>query len=462
MATLENVNGASLVPSFDGGLGMLSQAFGGMMDRKRAEEAKAAQQQQIAQILGVGQQGGQGGMPGATPGINGNPQMGQEQLMRIAQINPELAKTLQGVMERGDKLEQEQAKTEVDRRMRESAFISKQKSHPEKINAITELANQAIMDGEDPTPYIELANLPEEQLDLRLQGMQVMGADAKALFPEAPKPTALEQQLQAAGLKPGTPEYQEAIRNNVNGVLSPEALAQKQQIASAGKSSTSVNMNVNSGGEDKEREEIAKIDAKQYGQVLEKASNSQETLDNLSQLELIDVQTGAIEPAKVAMAAIVEGFGVDASGIANVSNAQAYNAVANTLVNKVLNAAKGPQTEQDAARARQTIANLGDTPEGGKFKINAMKALAMRDIEMADFIQSKMDAQRENDEIVSFSKARTEWNNFKRETPLLSSAVKNPATGLPVFFYEFKENAERKRPGITEQEVIDAWRKINE
>ena len=243
MATLENVNGASLVPSFDGGLGMLSQAFGGMMDRKRAEEAKAAQQQQIAQIMG----GGQGGMPGATPGINGNPQMGQEQLMRIAQINPELAKTLQGVMERGDKLEQEQAKTEVDRRLRESAFISKQKSHPEKINAITELANQAIMNGEDPAPYIDLANLPEEQLDLRLQGMQVMGMDAKALFPEAPKPTALEQQLQAAGFQPGTPEYQEAIRNNVQGVLSPEALAQKQAIAQSGRSQNI--QNVSAGGE---------------------------------------------------------------------------------------------------------------------------------------------------------------------------------------------------------------------
>ena len=238
MATLESVNGATLVPNLGGGLGMVSQAFGGMMDRKRAEQAQQAQQAQIAQIMGGG---GQGGMPGATPGINGNPQMGQEQLMRIAQINPELAQTLQGVMERGDKLEVEQTKTEVDRRMRESAFISQQKSLPEKINAINELARQAQMNGEDVTPYLELANLPEEQMDLRLQGMQIMGADAKALFPEAPKPTAIEQQLQAAGLQPGSPEYQKAIRDNVQGVLSQEALAQKQQIAQSGRSQVNVN-----------------------------------------------------------------------------------------------------------------------------------------------------------------------------------------------------------------------------
>ena len=463
MATLESVNGASLVPNLNGGLGVLSQAFGGMMDRKRAQQAQQAQQQQIAQILGgTGAPAGQGGIPGATPGFNGGAPMGQEQLLRIAQINPEIAKTMQGVLERGDKLEMEQVKAETARGVRESSLLLAAKTPAERMKVFNNLAAAAAREGRPVDRYVEIANMPADQQELELQRMQVMGTEIASLIPEAPKPTALEQQLQAAGLQPGTPEYQRAIRNNVEGILSPEALAQKQQIASAGKSSTSVNMNVNSGGEDKEREEIAKIDAKQYGQVLEKASNSQETLDNLSQLELIDVQTGALEPAKVAMAAIAEGFGVDASGLANVANAQAYNAVANTLVNKVLNAAKGPQTEQDAARARQTIANLGDSPEGAKFKINAMKALAMRDIEMADFIQSRMDAQRENGEIVSFSKARTEWNNFKRETPLLSSAVKNPSTGLPVFFYEFKENAERKRPGITEQEVIDAWRKINE
>ena len=86
MATLENVNGASLVPNFNGGLNMLNQAFGQRMDRQRAQQAQQAQQQQIAQILGGGQGGGQGGMPGATPGFNGN--VTPEQILRIGQIDP--------------------------------------------------------------------------------------------------------------------------------------------------------------------------------------------------------------------------------------------------------------------------------------------------------------------------------------------------------------------------------------
>jgi len=88
MATLENVNGASLVPSFDGSLNLLNQSFNSMMDRKRATQAQQAQQQQIAQILGgTAAPAGQGGMPGATPGFNGNATPAQ--ILRIAQIDPQ-------------------------------------------------------------------------------------------------------------------------------------------------------------------------------------------------------------------------------------------------------------------------------------------------------------------------------------------------------------------------------------
>lgn len=444
MATLENVHGASLVPSFDSGLNMLNQSFGGMMDRKRAQQAQQAQQQQIQQILG----GGQGGVPGATTGFNGNAT--PQQILRIAQIDPKMAEMMQGMVERGDKLEMEQAKAQTDRGLREAVLIKNAKTPAERVNVINNLAAAAANEGKPIDQYVQLANMSPDQQELELQRMEVMGADIKTLL-APPKP----------------PEIREVKRGDriVTEQFNPQT-GQFEQIADAQRfnpnSGNNISVNVNSGGEEVEREEIAKVDARQYGSVLERADSSQEILDNLSQFELIDVETGALEPAKVGLAAIVEGFGVDASGIANVSNAEAFNAVSNTLVNKVLNAAKGPQTDQDAARAKQTIANLGDTPAGAKFKINAMKALAMRDVEMAEFIQDKMDNQRANGEMVSFSKARTEWNNFKRETPLLSSAVKNPSTGLPVFFYEFKENAQRKRPGITEQEVLEAWRKVND
>lgn len=455
MATLQNVHGASLVPDISGSLNLLTQSFQKQQDIKRQQEAAAAKQKQIEQIMN-----GQTGMSSGSPAQGSSPQMGQEQLMRIAQIDPKLAETLQGIMERGDEIEIQQVKAETERGVREAALLQQAKTPKERINTLNSLAAAAQAEGRPIDRYVEIANMSPAQQDLELQRMQVMGTDIKSLTtPKEEKLTALEQQLQAAGLQPGTPEYQSAILNKVNGVLSPEALAQKQRIASAG--STRIENNVNSGGQQVEREELAKIDAKEYGRVLEKAEASQETLDNLNQLQSIDVETGALEPAKVALASIVEGFGVDASSIANVRNAEAFNSVSDRLVNNVLNKAKGPQTEQDAARARNTIASLKDTPGGKEFKINAMKALALRDIEMADFIKNEMDRQAERGEIKSYSNARSEWNKFKRETPLLSNSVKNPSTGLPVFFYEFRDNARRKRPNVTDEEIINAWRQVN-
>ncbi len=240
MATLENVNGASLVPNFDSSLNMLNQSFGGMMDRKRAAQAQQAQQQQIQQILG----GGQGGQPGATPGFNGNAT--PQQILRIAQIDPKMAEMMQGMVERGDKLEMEQAKAQTDRGLREAVLIKNAKTPAERMNVINNLASAAANEGKPIDQYVQLANMSPDQQELELQRMEVMGADIKTLL-EPPKRTAIEEQLIAAGLQPGTPEYKEAILNNVNGVMSPEAFAQKQQLAREGRSQT--NVNVGAGGE---------------------------------------------------------------------------------------------------------------------------------------------------------------------------------------------------------------------
>lgn len=51
---------------------------------------------------------------------------------------------------------------------------------------------------------------------------------AKSMFE---KGTTLEQNAQAAGLTPGTPEYQQFIANEVQGVLSPSAMEQQLKIA---------------------------------------------------------------------------------------------------------------------------------------------------------------------------------------------------------------------------------------
>lgn len=249
--------------------------------------------------------------------------------------------------------------------------------------------------------------------------------------PQVAKQTTLERNLISAGLTPGTKEFQDAV---LGSVAPPTTI-----IGS---------------GEKEESKALARQRVEKFGQIQQSAEQATNLLDSLNQLDAIDVQTGALEPAKVAIASIAEGFGIDASAIANATTAQAFNAVSTRLVNDVLNAATGPQTDQDATRARQTIASLGDTPGAATFKNDSLRSLALRQIEQRDFISSMLDQDK------NLSSANKEWREFKRKTPSLSSVVKGP-NGLPLFFFQFKGNAKTARPGISDQEIINAWRQVH-
>ncbi len=207
-------------------------------------------------------------------------------------------------------------------------------------------------------------------------------------------------------------------------------------------------------GEDKERAAMAGVQAKRFEKVISDAENSANIIAQLDQLDAIDVETGALEPAKAAIAAVVQGLGAPqiASYIANVDTAQSFNAVSERMVNDILNAATGPQTDQDANRIRATISALGDSPGANQFKNDSLRAIALRNIERGDFIENLVDQGK------TFSQANKEWNAYKRQTPMLSGVVKNPETGLPMFYYQFRQHAKQIRPGITEKEIIEAWR----
>lgn len=204
-----------------------------------------------------------------------------------------------------------------------------------------------------------------------------------------------------------------------------------------------------------EQKAIAKVQAQRFSDVMSEGRNAESSLETLDQLDAIDIKTGALEPLKASLAAVAEGFGVDASGLADVATAQALGAVSNRMVNDVLNAAKGPQTEGDALRAKKTIRSLGDDPLAGQFKSDSLRALALRKVEQADFIGEEISNGK------TFTAADKAWREFKKKTPNLSEVIKNPETGLPIFFYQFKENAKRVREGITDEEIIKAWRQAH-
>tara|TARA_R110000850_G_C9996087_1_gene467982 strand:+ start:29293 stop:30762 length:1470 start_codon:yes stop_codon:yes gene_type:complete len=487
MPTLAGINGASLNANILGGVqqGLATRNQLDTLGRNRAADERLALQDQAAlaqearrrQLLGLPQLGG--GL-GATPPIaqqQAAPQLAGQpagtQSFALGE-SPQATPVEQSAPINLDQLAiefPEEAKQIAS--ARKAQFDNVSARDKQKIESVVMGAAQALA---SPDPLralqarrqdlinknIDTADTDEaiaayqsgdvEGGNAMLQNMVSLGQQLDILTDTSTKPSTLQQNAIAAGLTPGTPEFQQFISNKVSGVLSPEALAQKSQIAAAGKTDVTV------GGTDEgeERKQIAKVRSKQFERVIEAGENAETMLQSLDTLDAIDVDTGALEPAKAAVAAVFEGFGMDASGLADVDGAQSLKAASNRLVNDVLNQAKGPQTEGDAIRAKSTIANLGDSPLAKQFKSDSLRAVALRQKEQQRFIEDFMD---ENDE--TFTNARRKWNKFTKETPSLSAVIKNPQTGLPLYFYQFKSMAQQRRPGISETDVIAAWRQAN-
>ena len=201
-----------------------------------------------------------------------------------------------------------------------------------------------------------------------------------------------------------------------------------------------------------EQKEIGKDLVKQYSSVRETADNAQNEMAALEQLRAIDVNSGRLEETKAAIASYAQALGIDPTkvGLPDPTNPQAFIGTAQQLVLRVMQAQKGPQTENDAKRIEQTVASLKNTPEAKDFLIDSAIAVRQRDIERADFY----DAWREKNG--TFDGARKAWRMHIEKVPLLGN---NPTTGRPVFFHQFKEAVSQANPGITEDQVLSEWRK---
>ncbi len=236
-------------------------------------------------------------------------------------------------------------------------------------------------------------------------------------------------------------------------LLSPEEEAQQRRLRTAG----ATQVNVDTKGVAKEQEELAKLRASKFGQIQERAVQAEEHNLGLQQLENIDVRTGFGEAAKGEMARVFNAFGVNGSELLGVdpANIQAFNAVSGKLVLDVMSTQKGPQTDKDQERIAKTLPSIRNEALANQFNLNSLKAINFRRMEMRDFYERFLE---DNESLKGVDRA---WSKFKREAPLLSDNVRNPETGLPMFFHEFKAKLIERNPNATDQQAINAWRELN-
>lgn len=430
-------SGRGLTPDVLGGIQQGQTAAQGfnILDKQRLDAQQAQQQQAQAAELQQQAQGLLARSRGGAPEGEINAEVGQLFLK-----DPKLGKTLSdrlGINTEAKKLAAAKFGLNLEQLIGDTP--AQNRLLEQRIKAIDDA-------GGDSSHTRELLDAPEAR---RIQAAKIFQANAlnrEELAKVAGKSieqqrapidrTTLEKNLLAAGLVRGTPAFENAVK----------------QILT--KPTTSVQVGIKQEG--KEREALAGVQAGRFKKIVDDGEAAGVTLANLDQLDAIDVDSGALAPAKAAFASVVKdlGFSSLAAGISDVSTAQSFDAVSGRLVQAVLNQATGPQTDDDAKRASKTISSLGDDPLARVFKSDSLRALAFRQEQRGNFISSRIDEGK------TFSAASKEWDKFKNSTPNISGVVKGP-NGLPLFFFQFEQTARSNKPNVTDEEILTAWRQAH-
>ena len=287
---------------------------------------------------------------------------------------------------------------------------------------------------------------PEEAQSISEDYMYRLAAETGATLPSQKAPGAMAGKPNPANFTPGS--MAEFVKTGDYGALVP---VQKTPLVNV------VNQ-AQSAGLTQEQKELANVRVGLFRDMQESARSAEEQNLGLNQIENIDVNTGFGEQGKAFIAKAVNALGGNGAELTGVdpANVEAVNAITGKLVLDVMASQKGPQTDADQARIAKTLPSISNEEQSFKFTLNALKGLNYRKIEMADFYREYLESNNG-----TLKGADTAWNVYKRKTPLLSDNVKNPNTGLPMFYHEFRAGVLANNRNASEQQVIEAWQKLN-
>lgn len=227
-------------------------------------------------------------------------------------------------------------------------------------------------------------------------------------------PTNLQSNLTAAGLQPGTPEFQRAVLENVNPGQRPTSLMQNLEAAGLqpgtpayrdavlqGTRGTTVNVGA---GEKAWDTESAKLFAKRYDDLSTQAQSAQQMLGlyDLAQAGLDSgVRTGSFGGAEQAVRQM--GLALGIGNADKIAGGELLTAVQNRMALQMRSpdsgmGMPGAVSDRDLTFLKEAQIGLDRTPEGNRKMLDAFRRLEQRKVEIAQladqYVQQKgrMDA----------------------------------------------------------------------
>jgi len=327
-------------------------------------------------------------------------------------------------------------------------------------SSVADISRQIIPDLESGNIEIAIQKMQDRSAKLKAAGMDTSNTDKaiqlaqqnpQELLRASVNAVAVDDRLRGKGKTVKSVFKEGELPGGGRGLFSvtPEGATQVPGITPVTRTPL---VQIGGKGAEAEQKELAKLRAQDLKALRAKGSEAEQQILSLDILDNINVATGSAEPMKQAIATFAEGFGVDASGLADIASGQIFTAEAGKTVLRVMSTQKGPQTDRDADRIAKTLARLGNRPEANGFINDSARAVANRALDQRDFHDAWLD---KNDTLKG---AASSWNKLKREAPMVSQHVQD-ANGLPVFFFNFRQRVKEANPGVTDDQILNAWRR---
>lgn len=149
-----------------------------------------------------------------------------------------------------------------------------------------------------------------------------------------------------------------------------------------------------------------------YQPIQDSATSADKMLTQVQTFRNIKLDTGWGTETKAGAANILTGLGIAPENAKlYAANAQKFQQVAMDRLWVTLNAAKGPQTEGDADRAKKTFISLANTPQANQFIADLAEATARRDKLKASFYQDAYQLAKQSGD---FGRVDNEWRGIQR------------------------------------------------
>lgn len=250
--------------------------------------------------------------------------------------------------------------------------------------------------------------------------------------------TSIEKNLEAAGLTPGTPQFRAAVMQQLTKPSGTQVSIQMPEQKMLGA----------------EAEALGKAFVKKFDTIQTEASAASQQRDTLRQIKALNINTGLTADIRANAANVLNNLGLNGNELlkTDVANVQAFNKLSGRLVQEGLMAQKGVATDSDARLYGKVVPSITDDKKATNFIIESMNAQNERKIEKEQFFTDWLDTKG------TFKGADKAWNEYISSTPLYIENLKN-GIGLPYTFYEYKNELKLLNPGVTDEEVVNQWKK---